>query len=65
VKRERTSTRLLDLRDVETQYGIPYGTSYDLVKRGVLRSVSIPGVRRIFVAREDLDRAIESWKETP
>ena len=62
--RRKSSNRLLGLRQIEAEYGIPYGLLYDLVHRpkGGLRTVRIPGVRRIFVDREDLEEAIASWK---
>jgi excisionase family DNA binding protein len=54
--------RLIGLREIEAEYGVPYGTLYDLVKRGILRSVQLPGVRRIYIDRSDLEDAIQSWK---
>jgi excisionase family DNA binding protein len=54
--------RLIGLRELSAELGIPYGTLYDLVKRGELRAVNLPGVRRILVDRRDLERAIEEWK---
>lgn len=54
--------RLVGLREIESEYGVPYSTLYELVKRGALRSVQLPGVRRIYIDRRDLEAAIQSWK---
>jgi excisionase family DNA binding protein len=57
-----SAKRLVGLRELSAELGIPYGTLYDLVKRGELPAVNLPGVRRILVDRKDLERAIEEWK---
>ena len=64
-QKSKSPARLLGLREIEAEYGIPYGLLYDLVHRpkNGLRTVRVPGVRRIFVDREDLEAAIASWKE--
>jgi excisionase family DNA binding protein len=55
--------RLVGLRELSAELGIPYGTLYDLVKRGELPAVNLPGVRRILVDRKDLERCLEIWKK--
>ncbi len=59
----RPNSKLLDLRDAEAEYGIPYGTLWQLVTRGVLPHVRLPDVRRIFVKRVDLEAFIEANTE--
>lgn len=54
--------RLVGLRELSAELGIPYGTLYQLVKARELPAVNLPGVRRILVDRRDLERAIEEWK---
>ena len=57
-----SAKRLVGLRELSAELGVPYGTLYDLVKRGELPAVNLPGVRRILVDRRDLERALEEWK---
>jgi excisionase family DNA binding protein len=54
--------RLLTLRQIETEYGLPYHTTYDLVVKGELPAVRIPNTR-IRVKREDIETAIARWTE--
>lgn len=54
--------RLLSIRDAATELGVSPWTLRDLIASGNLRAVQPPGVRRIWVDRKDLDRAIEAWK---
>lgn len=56
------SPRLLSLRDAATLLGISVWTLRDLVASGKLRAVQPPGIRRIWIDRRDLDKAIENWK---
>lgn len=61
--REPTRTaRLLSIRDAASELGVSAWTLRDLIAGGKLRAVQPPGVRRIWIDRKDLDRAIESWK---
>jgi excisionase family DNA binding protein len=55
--------RLVGLRELSVELGVPYGTLYDLVKRDELPAVHLPGVRRILVDRRDVERCIEMWKK--
>jgi excisionase family DNA binding protein len=43
--------------------GWPYTTLRDAALRGHLPVVRIPGSRRMWFDRRDLDRAIDAWKE--
>jgi excisionase family DNA binding protein len=56
-------SKLLGLREIEEEFGLPYHTTYELIAKGVIPSIRVPGLRRIFVKRLDLERAIESWTE--
>ncbi len=59
--RSRPGARLISLRDAENEYGIPKDTLRKLIERGELRAIEPPGVRRVFLVREDVEAAIESW----
>jgi len=61
----RTSpSRLLSAQDAASYTGWPYTTLRDAALRGHLPVVRIPGSRRMWFERRDLDRAIEAWKES-
>ena len=60
--RTRPGARLVGLRQAAIELGVPYGLLYALVKRGELQAVQPPGVRRIYLDRRDLERALEMWK---
>jgi excisionase family DNA binding protein len=55
--------RLLSLKEAEEYSGISIWTLRDLIATGDLPAVRPPGLRRVWVDRKDLDRAIERWKE--
>jgi excisionase family DNA binding protein len=55
--------RLLSLKEAEQYSGISIWTLRDLIATGDLPAVRPPGLRRVWVDRKDLDRAIERWKE--
>jgi excisionase family DNA binding protein len=59
----RTSGRLLDLKGAEVYSGISAWTLRDLIASGELRAVRPPRLRRVWIDRADLDRAIADWKE--
>ena len=61
---DRPTGRLLSAQEAATFLGIPYTTLRDAALRGALPVVRIPGCRRWWFARVDLDRAVESWRET-
>jgi excisionase family DNA binding protein len=58
-----TSGRLLDLKAAEVYSGISAWTLRDLIASGDLPAVRPPRLRRVWIDRADLDRAIADWKE--
>jgi excisionase family DNA binding protein len=54
---------LLDLRAAEVYSGISAWTLRDLIASGDLPAVRPPRLRRVWIDRADLDRAIAGWKE--
>ena len=54
--------RLLTLKQASTELGVSVWTLRDLIGSGKLRAVQPPGIRRIWLDRRDLERAIEAWK---
>ena len=61
--RRMTSGRLLDLKAAELYSGISAWTLRDLIASGHLPAVRPPRLRRVWIDRADLDRAIADWKE--
>ena len=59
----RTAGRLLDLKAAEVYSGISAWTLRDLIASGDLPAVRPPRLRRVWIDRADLDRAIADWKE--
>jgi excisionase family DNA binding protein len=57
------SGRLLDLKAAETYSGISAWTLRDLIASGDLPAVRPPRLRRVWIDRDDLDKAIAAWKE--
>jgi len=55
-------SRLLSAQDAAVYTGLPYTTLRDAATRGHLPVVRIPGSRRMWFDRRDLDRAIDAWK---
>ena len=62
-KASRSSGRLLDLKAAEAYSGISAWTLRDLIASGALPVVRPPRLRRVWIDRADLDRAIAEWKE--
>lgn len=60
---KRSSGRLLDLQAAEVYSGISAWTLRDLIASGDLPAVRPPRLRRVWIDRADLDRAIAGWKE--
>lgn len=60
---EEAVGRLLNAQDAAMYLGIPYTTLLDAARRGEIPYVRIPGCRRWFFDRRDLDQAVERWKE--
>jgi excisionase family DNA binding protein len=56
-------SRLLSAQAAAEYVGWPYTTLRDATLRGHLPVVRIPGSRRMWFDRKDLDRSIEAWKE--
>ena len=54
--------RLLSAQAAAAYTGWPYTTLRDAALRGHLPVVRIPGSRRMWFDRRDLERAIEAWK---
>lgn len=63
LKTRNESSRLLDLHEAERYSGISAWTLRDLIAAGHLPAVRPPRLRRIWIDRADLDRAIAAWKE--
>jgi hypothetical protein len=55
--------RLLSTPAAESHSGLPASLLRRLVVAGKLRVVCIPGSKRFWFRREDLDAAIEEWTE--
>ena len=62
-KSRAASGRLLDLKAAEAYSGISAWTLRDLIASGELPVVRPPRLRRVWIDRADLDRAIAEWKE--
>jgi len=58
-----SSGRLLDLKAAEAYSGISAWTLRDLIASGELTVVRPPRLRRVWIDRADLDKAITEWKE--
>jgi len=59
----RPNARLVSLRNAADEVGLAYHTLYELIQRGHIPVVRLPGMRSLYVERRDLDTAINSWKE--
>lgn len=55
--------RLLTVQQVARETGLSVWTVRGLIADGRLPSVRPPGLRRIFIDRQDLERSITSWRE--
>ena len=60
--RPPTGPRLTTLQDASRETGIPVNTLRDLGLRGVVAVVRLPGCRRWFLDRTDLDTLIDRSK---
>jgi hypothetical protein len=58
-----TVSRLLSAQAAVAYIGWPYTALRDAALHGLLPVVRIPGSKRTWCDRRDLDRAIDSWKE--
>ena len=59
--RTRVGAKLLSIRQAEEETGLPAALIRDLVHRGELDAVVPPGIRRVFVRRDSLERALSAW----
>lgn len=57
----RPGAKLLSIKQAEAETGLPAALIRDLVRRGELDVVIPPGIRRVFLRRESLERAISAW----
>ena len=57
-----TPPRLLTLKQAASELGVSVWTLRDLIGSGKLRAVQPPGIRRVWLDRRDVERAIEAWK---
>lgn len=60
----RPKARLLSLRDAESESGLPKDSLRKLIAEGKLAVVELPGIRRVWIDREDLNALIEDAKTT-
>jgi excisionase family DNA binding protein len=61
--RRRGAGRLLDLKEAESYSGISAWTLRELIASGDLPAVRPPRLRRVWIDRTDLDKAIAQWKD--
>lgn len=61
--RAAQNSRLMDLAAAEAYSGISAWTLRDLIASGDLPAVRPPRLRRVWIDRADLERAIVMWKE--
>jgi excisionase family DNA binding protein len=57
------TSRLLSAQDAAAYLGVPYTSLRDWALRGHIPLVRVPGARRLWFDRKDLDQAIDRWKE--
>ena len=62
--RSRPNAKLIAIKHAESEYGFPAALWRDLIARGEIDAVRPPGVRRVFLVRADIEKKLESWKET-
>jgi hypothetical protein len=55
--------RLLSAQSAARYMGVPYTSLRDWALRGHVPIVRVPDCRRLWFDRQDLDRAIDAWKE--
>ena len=58
----RPHARLISIKQAVTEFGLPAALIRDLIHRGDLAAVRPPNIRRVFVARADLERKLDAWK---
>lgn len=55
--------RLVSAQKAAAYLGVPYTSLRDWALRGVVPIVRVPGCRRLWFDRRDLDRLVDAWKE--
>ena len=55
--------RLLNAQDAARYLGLPFTSLLDVARRGDIEHVRIPGCRRWWFDRRDLDLAVQRWKQ--
>jgi excisionase family DNA binding protein len=50
-----TDVRLMSIEAAAVYYGITQRSIYNLIGRGLLKPIRLPGLRRVFFDRTDLD----------
>jgi hypothetical protein len=60
--RVHPNAQLLGVRQAAAELGIGTNTLRGLVRDRIVPVVNIPGVRKYFIDRRDLERLIASWK---
>lgn len=59
----RQNGRLMTAQQLARELGVPYTTARDLLLRGTIPRIEIPGLRRLLCERREVERLVESWKE--
>jgi hypothetical protein len=59
----KSNSRLVSIRDAATETGLPEGSLRRLIADGELESIELPGIRRLWLDRELLNAAIDSWSK--
>jgi excisionase family DNA binding protein len=59
----QSQPRLLSAQAAARCLGVPYTSLRDWALRGHVPIVRVPGCRRLWFDRQDLDRLVEAWKE--
>jgi hypothetical protein len=57
--------RLLNAQAAAVYLGLPYTSFRDAALRGHVPIVRIPGSRRLWFDRRDIERLVDAWKERP
>jgi hypothetical protein len=63
VQPEPPKPALIDLQDASQHSAIPPTTLRDMLKRGVLTRVRVPGVRRVYLDREVFQHQLDAWRK--
>lgn len=58
----RPNARLVSIRAAAEEFGLPSAMLREMALRGELEAVRPPRIRRIFLVRSALERAITLWR---